>query len=397
MRARLKAIMKSSRFLYLLYYYVGTFGLRLLGLLVRVNPKQVMFVSYGGQKYDDSPRVVYEAMKKKGLDKLYRCVWAFNKPEEFSGINYSVKIDTLKYYIVAMQSAYWITNSSATRGLNFKKKKTKNFFFTHGMTGIKKIGNDIEKTQGTFRRNFTEVKDAIFIEGKYEIDILAHAWNYERDAYVNVGLPRNDDLVSVTTEEIVKIKHRLGIPIEKKIILYTPTFREQSRDKNKSNVLGIPFDFEKWERAFSDEYVMLITAHYEVAKLLGELPQNGFVFNAFKYPVLNDLLKVADIMISDYSSVIFDYAILERPIFCYGYDYDNYKLERGVYTDLDTLFSQGVFRNEDELIQTIKTMDFEKECQFTRKNIKEKYLTYYDGKAAERAVEMIFGGTKNAE
>ena len=135
---------------------------------------------------------------------------------------------------------------------------------------------------------------------------------------------------------------------------------------------------------------MLITAHYEVAKLLDRLPENDFVINAFKYPELNDLIKISDILISDYSSVVFDYAILERPIFCYGYDYEDYSKERGLYTDLDKLFSHGVLRTEDELLQAIVNIDYEKECNYTKKYIKDEYIASY-GNAAENSVKIIFG------
>ena len=115
------------------------------------------------------------------------------------------------------------------------------------------------------------------------------------------------------------------------------------------------------------------------------------MINAFKYPELNDLIKVADILISDYSSIVFDYAILERPILCYGYDYDSYIAERGVYTDLDKLFSHGVLRTEDALLQAITQMNYDAECAYTRKHIKEEYIAAY-GNAAQKAVQVIFIG-----
>ena len=133
----------------------------------------------------------------------------------------------------------------------------------------------------------------------------------------------------------------------------------------------------------------MVTAHYEVAKLLNELPKNDFVINAFQYPVLNDLIKGSDILISDYSSIVFDYSIMERPIFCYGYDYDSYLTERGLYTDLEQLFSHGVLRTEDEVLHAIKKIDYAAECKYTKSQIKNAYIAAY-GNAAEKAVQIIF-------
>ena len=85
-------------------------------------------------------------------------------------------------------------------------------------------------------------------------------------------MPRNDDLAVVSNNEIEAIKTRLGIPLTKKVIMYAPTFREFSRSEDGRNALGIPIDFSKWEAALGQEFVLLITAHYEVSKLLDELP-----------------------------------------------------------------------------------------------------------------------------
>lgn len=390
MKSRIKAFVKRSKLIYTLYFYIGSFFLRFIGLFVKTDPNLVLFISYGGQKYDDSPRVVYEYLKKNPISPAHRYVWAFTEPEQFPQVSDKVRVDTVSYYLTALRAGIWITNSSASRGLNFRKKQTKNYMFAHGMAGIKKIGADIQSADKAFKIGFQESFDAIFVEGKKEIPLLVQAWEKKPEVFRTTGLPRNDDLATVSNEEILSIKEKLGIPAGKKVILYAPTFREFSRTSDGRNALGIPMDFERWERELGDKYVMLVTAHYEVAKLLDELPKNSFVINAFKYPVLNDLIKVSDILISDYSSIVFDYAIMERPIFCYGYDYDSYALERGVYTDLDKLFFNGVLRTGEALLDAIVTMDYDAQCAYTREHIKNEYIASY-GDAAEKAVEVIFG------
>ena len=389
MKSKIKAFVKRNKAIYSLYYHLGSFFLRFIGLFIRTDPDLILFISYGGQKYDDSPRVVYEYLLKHPVSSKHKYVWAFIEPDKFPQVEQKVKVDTLSYYITAMRAGYWVTNSSASRGLNFRKKQTKNYLFQHGMAGIKKIGTDVELFDKAFRIGFHETFDAVFIEGKKELDILPRAWQMDPSVFRMTGLPRNDDLATVTEDEIRRIKNRLGIPLSKKVILYAPTFREFSRAEDGRNALGIPIDFSKWEAALGTKYVLLVTAHYEVAKLLDELPKNDFVINAFQYPVLNDLIKVSDILISDYSSIVFDYSILERPIFCYGYDYDSYSRERGLYADLDQLFSHGVLRTEDALLKAILEMDYSAECKYTKDHIKDEYIAAY-GNAAEKAVQIIF-------
>ena len=389
MKSKIKAFVKNNKMIYSLYYHLGSLFLRFIGLFVKTDPNLILFISYGGQKYDDSPRVVYEYLLKHPVSSKHKYVWAFIEPDKFPQVEQKVKVDTLSYYITAMRAGYWVTNSSASRGLNFRKKQTKNYLFQHGMAGIKKIGTDVELFDKAFRIGFHETFDAVFIEGKKELDILPRAWQMDPSVFRMTGLPRNDDLATVTEDEIRRIKNRLGIPLSKKVILYAPTFREFSRAEDGRNALGIPIDFSKWEAALGTKYVLLVTAHYEVAKLLDELPKNDFVINAFQYPVLNDLIKVSDILISDYSSIVFDYSILERPIFCYGYDYDSYSRERGLYADLDQLFSHGVLRTEDALLKAILEMDYSAECKYTKDHIKDEYIAAY-GNAAEKAVQIIF-------
>lgn len=390
MKSRIKALVKNSQLIYTLYFHIGSLLLRILGLFIKIDPDLILFISYGGQKYDDSPRVVYEYLLKHPVSPAHRYIWAFIDPEAFPQVSDKVRVDTLAYYRTALSAGTWITNSSASRGLNFKKRRTKNYMFTHGMTGIKKIGADMQSGNKSFKLRFQEHFDAIFVEGKKEIPILVQALERPAEVFHMTGLPRNDDLATVSEEEILTIRKKLGIPEGKKVILYAPTFREFSRTDDGRNALGIPMDFANWERLLGGDYVLLVTAHYEVAKLLDELPQNAFVINAFKYPELNDLIKVSDILISDYSSIVFDYAIMERPILCYGYDYDSYIQERGVYTDLDNLFYNGVLRTEKALLDAIITMDYSAQCAYTRSHIKEEYLASY-GDAAKKTVEVIFG------
>ena len=390
LRAKLKTAVKNSKLLYTLYFHGGSAVLRFIGLFVKTDSNLILFASYGGRKYDDSPRVVYEYLKTHPISENHRMVWGFVDPEEYPEVENKIKIDTISYYLTALKAGYWITNSSISRGLDFKKRKTKNILFQHGMVGIKRIFTDVLQAENVFVSGFYEQYDMVFIEGKNEVPILSRVWKLKEDVFRTTGLPRNDDLVGYCEEEVKQIKIKLGIPENKKVILYAPTFRDYYKSEDGSSALHIPMDFARWQTQLGQEYVLLVTAHYEVAKLLDTLPKNGFVINAFGYPRINDLMKVADLLVSDYSSIVFDYSILERPIFCYGYDYDVFASVRGTYTDISKLFRDGVIRDEEALLHAVMTMDYEAQCAYTREHIKDKYMAAY-GNAAKRAVEVIFG------
>lgn len=107
------------------------------------------------------------------------------------------------------------------------------------------------------------------------------------------------------------------------------------------------------------------------------------------YPNVNDLFKVADILISDYSASMADYAILERPVLCFCYDYEQYRDERGLYVDYEHDMPSGILRTEDEVLEYIKNMDYVKECKKTKVMIKE-HLIHLGGHATEMCLDKLF-------
>lgn len=390
LKTYLKRIVKRNRAIYRVYCFLGSLLLRIVGKFIKTEDNLILYVVYGGQRYDDSPRFVYEYMKNnKNYDK-YNHIWAFIDPDSIEApVEKKIKIDTLKYYITALKAKYWITNSSASRGLNFMSKNTVNIMFQHGMAGIKKLGDDISSENKSFK-GFNEHFDYIIIEGKYEELILKNAWNLKDEIILNIGLPRNDELTDIDENKVIKLRQSLEIPEDKKVILYAPTFREYNLDSELATFLKPPFNFDLWYRELGDKYVLLLTAHYEIAKLMDIPNGHPFVINAFKYPYINDLMMVSDILISDYSSIIFDYSILGRPIISFAYDYKDYKKERGLYDGYEDIFSHGVIQKEEDVIEYIKNIDYEAEGKYTMEEIRDKYLSNY-GDATEKAVVAIFG------
>ena len=125
--------------------------------------------------------------------------------------------------------------------------------FQHGMAAIKKIGFDMEVKKGIHAKHYVENYDVIFIEGKAETEILKHAMLQDEKVFFKTGLPRNDSLVNASNERVKRIKKKLNIPSDKKVILYAPTFREQNLDLDRNNYLPIPFDFKKLEKNLGEK------------------------------------------------------------------------------------------------------------------------------------------------
>lgn len=206
------------------------------------------------------------------------------------------------------------------------------------------------------------------------------------------GLPRNDELFYVTPEKVIQLKEQLGLPNDKKIILYAPTWRE-STDNGDTYSITPPMNIKYWEEKLGDEYVLLLRTHAYTNKLMG-VQFDDFCRNYTSYPRINDLFAVADILISDYSSCISDYCILERPIICFGWDYDAYKVIRGLNLDFEHEMPSGVLKTEQEVVNHILTMDYDKECKLTRDKLKMK-VSAIGGHATEMCVDALFKGYKS--
>ena len=383
-RARLDYVLKHNYAVNRLFNWSVSSFMRLWGRFISTDEKMVIFSGHT-RKYNDSPKTLYEYMlahpEKYGK---YKCVWALEDPDsvEIPGNAKKIKADTLEYFKYTLKAKYWITCVNIERSLHYKKRDCRYLNTWHG-TPFKHIGNDAGVRKDY---NFGSM-DFFCYASDYEKEIYKRAFNVREDALIPTGLPRNDELYKVTQEEVEELKKRLGLPHDKKIILYAPTWRE-STDNGKTCAIKPPVDAKKWEQILKDDYVVLFRMHAYTNKLLG-LEFNDTLRDYSTYPNVNDLFKVADILISDYSASMADFSILERPVLCFTYDYEEYRKERGLYMDYETEMPSGLLKTEDEVLEFIKDMDYEKECEKTRRMLKAKLLQY-GGNATETCLSVLF-------
>lgn len=384
---RISYLLKSNKFVYLVYYCLISFALRVAGKFIGTDDHLILFNSFGGKKYDDSPKAIYEEMKKDARWAGYRLVWAIQQPETI-GLPDDMEVvkgDTWTFFKTALQAKCWITNSSMERGLRFKKRDTFYLNTWHG-TAIKKMGSDIARSNQSFSATLSPV-DIMLAQSQYDIDIFSRVFSIAPERFRCIGLPRNDILAHYTQKMVKDIRRKLQLPEDKKVILYAPTFREYERGEQKQCVMSIPMDFDFWREQLEQDYVVLFRAHYEVADHMN-VSQCPLFIDVSQYPTLNDLMIVSDILITDYSSICFDYSIMGKPIFFYAYDYDEYKKKRGIYFELEEEFPVGVARTQEELIKQIANMDIE-QCQTMVQHFRDKYVTAY-GEAAKLTCDFLY-------
>ncbi len=388
---------KYSKTIFSIYNYLGSKAISLLKLFLSNDKQLIIFASFGGRKFDDSPKAVYEAMIADPRFDEYKLVWAFMRPEDYTlPRGEKIKIDTLKYYITLLKAGVWVHNSSMTRGLNFTGISTFELNSWHG-SAIKRMGSDINSGNKSFglkeeygKKNHVSV---MLAQGQYDVDVFTRAFSRPKESFRVIGLPRNDELARVTAVKQGEMKERLGISPEKKVLLYAPTFREYEKDGANNCVMAPPIDLKKWESELGDNYVLLFRAHYEVAKVMG-VKDDDFVKNVSSYPSLDDLMVASDILISDYSSIFFDYAIQGKPMLSFAYDYDRYEKERGIYFDIRKELDCYI-DNEEDLLREIKMMDVPKREEVS-KTFRDKYVESY-GNASLQSLDIIYDAIHHKE
>ena len=379
---------KYSKTLYRLFCFCGNIFINILSLFIRQDKKLILFVSFGGRKYDDSPRCIFEKMIHDNRFDGYKFVWAFINPEQHKVSKRAevIKIDTLKYFIICLKARVWITNSAITRGLSFKSKWTIYLNTWHG-SPIKKMGNDINHENTSFRSRTHNLIDIMLSQSQFEAQIFSRVFNIPTENFRVYGLPRNDELISRnTSKEIIKIKTQLNIPLDKQVILYAPTFREYTKDSNSNCIIAPPINFDLWKQILGGKYVLLFRAHYEVVKVMN-IKYNDFVRDLSQYPNLNELMLISDMLISDYSSIFFDYSILARPMLCFTYDYEQYSSKRGMYFDIRKELSQDNYDTEEKLLNAILNLDVtDRSC--ISDAFRKKYVEEY-GDATNKTINEI--------
>ena len=356
--------------------------MNVIKLFIKTDNKLILFNSFAGRKFGDSPKAIYEIMKSDPRFKDYKIVWAFHRPEDYLVPN-KIKTDGLEYFKTALAARVWVTNSSVERGLNFKGKHTLYFNTWHG-TPMKKMGEDINLGNKAFKNKGKSCFDIMMSQGHFETNAFSHSFHIPKENFLEVGLPRNDILANYTEEQRLAIREKLKIRPGQTVILYCPTYREYDKDEMFGVVMAPPINLRTWEKELGDGYVLLVRAHYEVSRVM-EIKDNEFVRNMTDYPDLEELYIASDVLISDYSSVFFDYSITEKPMLHFCYDYNEYSSKRGLYFDIRKKISGA--DTEAAVIKLIKELNPKEEKKKTVA-FRDQYVNFY-GSAAKAAVDYI--------
>ncbi len=356
-----------------------------------VKKNKIFFFHDFGNGYGDSPKYIVEEIIRRGLE--YDMVWGVNRehnvPAQYprqirlallSRIKFVYELATAKVIITTLKSRY-----------NFKKKKSQFFVYVpHGQIGAKYVEAQAEGKIGDSyiegSKWHSSVTDLVLSSSKLFTKEVRNYYWYPEGEIAETGLPRNDIFFNYTPADIKRIKNNLGIADEVKVALYAPTFRDNGNDGAYD--IDVNRLLDTLERKTDDKWIFLIRLHpcfiwFKEPKF----KYDSRVVNVTRYPDMQDLLLVSDILISDYSSTMFDFNLMHRPVFLYTNDVEDYQRMRG----LKDWFFKVPFPfclDNDELNEAVFNFDVEK-YHAACKEFDVLYGSLDNGTAAKKLVDRL--------
>ncbi|WP_411732370.1 CDP-glycerol glycerophosphotransferase family protein [Paeniglutamicibacter sp.] len=388
----------QNRFRNSRFYFPLMKRMQVLASRLPADNDLVVFESGLGKQYADSPRYIYEELVRRGDPR--KKVWVYTGTHAFTDPNTTtVKRLSPAYFWHLARAKYWVVNQNLPSYMTRRKNGV--YVQTWHGTPLKRMLNDIDDIHGRDEGYLDRVTRAIgqwthlLSPSPYATEAMRSAFAYQGPV-LELGYPRNDPLLrpeaGVRAREI---KTTLGIPEGHKVVLYAPTFRDDASNGKGRFTFELPFALESFNERFGEDTVLLLRMHVLVSSGL-QIPEElrGRIVNVSAYPEIQDLYLASDVLITDYSSVFFDFALLRRPILFFAYDLENYRDNlRGFYMDYEKELPGPIVTDEDQLWRALRgALDGELEESGPSDGFIARFAPHDDGESAGRVVDEIFGG-----
>ncbi|MEU1627393.1 bifunctional glycosyltransferase family 2 protein/CDP-glycerol:glycerophosphate glycerophosphotransferase [Streptomyces sp. NPDC020096] len=357
----------------------------------RIDPALAVFAAYWNRGYSCNPAAIEAAVRE--LAPHIRTAW-ITTPEFAHSLPEGVRRlhpGSVAYWTALARAKYLVNNVNFTHRL--VKRPGQIHLQTHHGTPLKHMGLDLldypAAAAGTdFTRLMTHADrwDYVLSANRHSTLVWERAYPA---AYTTLeyGYPRNDALYRATADDVLRVRDRLGIATGTTALLYAPTHRDYRRGQ-------VPLlDIERLARALGPEFALLVRSHYFYQQPLTTAPADdaAAVIDVSDHPSIEELCLAADGLLTDYSSVMFDYANLDRPIVIHAGDWEAYRAARGTYFDITAEPPGIVARDEDALIEAFTSGAWRgPRAAALRAVFRERFCAYDDGHAAERVVRRLF-------
>ncbi|RVX47217.1 CDP-glycerol glycerophosphotransferase [Nonomuraea polychroma] len=365
--------------------------LRAYKMLIKVLPRRrdlALFESDVGKSCSGSPRAVYEELRRRGSP--VEVVWsvAKNRGHFPRGVRL-VRRGSWRYLWTMARAGIWVDSHGFP--LDYPKPRGTRYLQTWHGQGIKSIGLDAPDLRADFDKPRAQWRAAVarwdaLVSPSAEFSRIFVPTNGYTGKVYRYGTPRCDALVR--GEAVGDVRRRLEIPHRRQILLYAPTYRDWAKGSGKS----VRVDLEMLAEELADDWVLVLRTH-PVERYNPPEHLKHFVRSAGSYPEINDLMLASDALLTDYSSVMCDYAITGKPMVFFIDDWDDYRLsERGVYHDLPAIAPGPCVTTTEELVKVIRRLP-DVHASFAGRYAAFRDLWCADerGDAAARIVDDFFG------
>lgn len=361
--------------------------------------RYIVFESGRGQRYYGDPKYIYQYLQKNYPGE-YKCIWVANDKElanRIDGRCTTVKLYSIRYFYYILRAKYWVKDTR--QPIWWYKSSEQVYISTWLGTPMQKLFLDkqafLDGDKALKRGLKAQVEqwDALISGNAYSTQRFMTGLGVSREQILEIGNPRNDYLVAENAqEEKERLKMEMGLPMDKKTILYAPVWREEE-ETDVEDCYKMQLGLHRMKEQLSDEYIILVRIHdYITGRMILDKALEGFVYDFSFYDDVQELMLISDIMITDYSSMVFDYACLKRPIFFYLYDEADYRKKRNhfYYEWKEEEMPGPCCHTTQEIINYIKDMDKMEETY------RERYNAFYEkfcslaGKSAERLARSMF-------
>jgi CDP-glycerol glycerophosphotransferase len=345
-----------------------------------------VYGAYWFRGYSCNPAAIYE--KAQELVPGHRGVWVVKRDFVGSlppGVEH-VRPRSKQYFDLINRATYLINNVNFPN--HMEKRRGSVHLQTHHGTPLKHMGLDLRFSYAKGRgMDFDKLVERI-ARWDFSISSNPHSTAVWERVYpgtyetLEYGYPRNDVLANATPEAVAAARANLGIPDGATAVLYAPTHRDYDEGYVPRLDLGRLAD------ELGPDFVLLARLHYfyDSDPLVRELHDAGRLIDVASHPSVEELCLAADVLLTDYSSIMFDYAVLDRPIVIYAPDWDQYRDRRGVYFDLLAEAPGTVTQRQEEVAAALAAPSDDGRAAF-----RERFCARDDGRAAERVVRRVWG------
>ena len=359
---------------------------RLPPLLGRVRPRLVLYNAWWG-KFADSPKAIFEELRRR--DAPFEHVWLLDDPGRAPEGARAVRPGSADWLRESGRAGYVVSNNTLPG--YFHKKRGQTYLQTWHGAALKRIALDIERPSfsGSERylrnlRHEVEGWDYLIAPNRFSGEVMRGAFGYGGEV-LETGYPRNDVLLAPGREAArEQARAALGIPAGARAVLYAPTWRDDG-------AFSTELDLDALAGALGDNFVVLVRAHNAVASTVA-LPESSRLRDVSGRDDAGELLLAADVLVTDYSSVMFDFACTGRPIVLFTYDLERYRDElRGFYFDLASEAPGPLVASTAELADVLRDIDAVRDrLAPAYSRFRERFCDLDDGNAAARVVDAVF-------